>query len=433
MITRSASTVVPRLEALLGPEAAATSDRGRWSVDGITPVAVVRPADAEQIAATLRLCAEHGAAVVPWGGGTAMSVGNLPRAVDIVLRTDRLAAVVEHDHQNLTVTAQAGITLGTLGAALAAHNQFLPLEPPQAEAATAGGAVAVNLNGPRRMRYGSARDFVIGMRAALPDGTVIRAGGKTVKNVAGYEMGRLFVGSLGTLGVLTELTFKVSPLPETSRTMALWARDPAALSAVADQLSASALIPSAVALVNPAAVRALGRDGWGLLVRAEGVEPAVARHERDISGWASGPGLEVEVLAGGRETALWQSVRDYGWKGEAAAVRLSVPPGTTAALLDEMRSRLPESAGLVADLGTGTVWIGFDAAKTTAQVLPGLRALVERAGGNLLAARAPREVKALADVWAPSPPPRALEIMRDLKQSFDPHHILNPGRFVAGL
>ncbi|OFX33061.1 MAG: hypothetical protein A2Z07_00710 [Armatimonadetes bacterium RBG_16_67_12] len=159
----------------------------------------------------------------------------------------------------------------------------------------------------------------------------------------------------------------------------------------------------------------------------------MARHERDISGWASGVGLEVEALAGDRETAVWQAVRDFGWKGEAAAVRLSVPPGATAALLDDLRSMLPESAGLVVDLGTGTVWIGFDAATSAASALPGLRALVERVSGNLLAARAPREVKALADVWSPSPPPRALEIMRDLKQSFDPHHILNPGRFVAGL
>jgi glycolate oxidase FAD binding subunit len=433
MITRAASAVVPRLEALLDPECVATSDLGRWSVEEITPVAVVRPADAEQIAATLRLCAEHGASVVPCGGGTAMSVGNLPRAVDIVLHTERLATVVEHDHQNLTITAQAGISLGALDAALAAHHQFLPLEPPHAEAATAGGAIAVNLNGPRRMRYGSARDFVIGMRAALPDGTVIRAGGKTVKNVAGYEMGRLFVGSLGTLGVLTEVTFKVSPLPEASRTMALWARGPAALSAVADQIFASALVPSAVALVNPRAARLVGRDGYGLLVRAEGVEPAVARHERDVSGWASAAGLDAEILAGGRETALWQTVRDFWWKGESAAVRLSVPPGATTTLLDEVRLVLPESAGLAADLGTGTIWVGFDAPATAAPALPGLRALVERAGGNLLAARAPREVKALADVWSPSPPPRALEVMRDLKQSFDPHHILNPGRFVAGL
>jgi glycolate oxidase FAD binding subunit len=437
MITRAASAVVPRLEALLGADAVRTSDMDRWAVEGIAPVAVVRPADAEQIAAALRLCAEHGASVVPWGGGTAMSVGNLPRAVDIVLRTDRLAAVVEHDHQNLTVTAQAGVTLGTLGAALAARNQFLPLEPPHAEAATAGGAVAVNLNGPRRARYGAARDFVIGMRAALPDGTVIRTGGKTVKNVAGYEMGRLFVGSLGTLGIVTEVTVKVSPLPEVSRTTACWARRPAALSAVTDQLFASALIPSAVVLVNPAAGRSLGRDGYGLLVRAEGVEAAVARHERDISGWACGAGIEVEVRADDREDAVWRTVRDFGWKGDAAAVRLSVPPGRAASLLGSLLgdsgSVLPESAGLVADLGTGTVWLAFDDARTAAQALPGLRALVERGGGTLLAARVPREVKALADVWAPAPPPRALEIMRDLKQSFDPHHILNPGRFVAGL
>lgn len=431
MIVRAAA--VSRLETLLGAESVGASGTDAWAVDGLAPAAVIRPADAEQIAAVLRLCAECGAAVVPWGGGTAMSVGNVPRAVDIVLRTDRLSAVVEHDHANLTATVQAGITLGALGAELATHNQFLPLEPPHAEAATAGGAVAVNLNGPRRIRYGGARDLVIGLRAALPDGSVIRAGGKTVKNVAGYEMGRLFVGSLGTLGVLTELTFKVSPLPEMSRTVTAWSRDPADLINVVDRLFASALTPSAVALVNAAAARALGRDAWGLLVRAEGVEPAVARHERDLGGWASAAGLEVEVLDGDRETALWASVRDFGWNGKSAATRVSVPPGTRAILIDALMSLLPASAALAADLSTGTTWVAFDDADTVAPTLPGLRAAAERLSGNVLAARVPRDVKAAGDVWTPPPPPPALEIMRSLKQAFDPHHILNPGRFTAGL
>jgi glycolate oxidase FAD binding subunit len=200
MITGAATDVVSRLEALLGAEFVTTAGTSGRAVEGTIPAAVVRPADAGQVAAVLRVCAEAGAAVVPWGGGTAIEIGNPPRAADVVLLTDRLSRLVDHDHSNLTVTVEAGITLGALGAALAAHHQFLPLEPPRAESATAGGAIAVNLNGPRRMRYGSARDFVIGMRAALADGRVIKAGGKTVKNVAGYDMAGSSSGRSGRSG-----------------------------------------------------------------------------------------------------------------------------------------------------------------------------------------------------------------------------------------
>jgi glycolate oxidase FAD binding subunit len=437
MSVGAAEGIVPRLQALLGAAAVVTAETDRWAVEGIAPVAVIRPADGEQIAATLRLCAEAGVTVVPWGGGTAMHVGNQPRAVGIVLCSDGLGTVVEHDHSNLTATVQAGMSLGSLGAALAAHRQFLPLEPPRAEAATVGGTVAVNLNGPRRMRYGSVRDLVIGLRVALADGTVVRFGGKTVKNVAGYEMGRLFVGSLGTLGIVTEVTFKVWPLPEVSRTAIVWASDPAGLLTVAARLFDSPLIPSAVTLVAGQVARRFGQHAWGLLVRAEGVEPAVVRHERDISGWATAAGLDVEVCAGDHDSRLWQAVRDFGWTDEAAAIRLSLPPGKTAALLEallgEGGSAPTGTSGLVVDLGTGTIWIGFDDVRMASQALPSLRGLVAREGGNLLAARVPPEAKALADVWSPTPPPRVLEIMRRLKQSFDPHHILNPGRFVAGL
>ncbi|MGQ0568511.1 MAG: FAD-binding oxidoreductase [Armatimonadota bacterium] len=439
MTVEAAVAVIHRLELLLGSQwvtvfdaPARAADAPRWVVDGIAPRAVVRPADAEQIAAVLRLCAESGAAVVPWGGGTAMGVGNPPRAADVILLTERLSRIVEHDHSNLTITVESGITLDTLGAALAAHNQFLPLDPPRAESATAGGAVAVNLHGPRRMRYGAARDLVIGLGAVLTGGTVIKAGGKTVKNVAGYDMCKFFVGSMGTLGVLTELTFKVSPMPEMSRTMAVWGAHLPAPAALARRVLTSQLLPSAVTIINGAASASFGRGAAGLLVAVEGVEAAVARHERDITAWAADAGLDPETLAGDDERALWQAVRDFGWTA-AAAVRLTVPPGEVAACVARLTAAFPATAGIVAHAGSGTIWISLEAADLTPATRRTLHDLVERHSGNLLMARVPHAIKTEGDVWSPQPHPRALDVMRGLKQSFDPSGILNPGRFVAGM
>ncbi len=420
-----------RFEALLGSGRVTVTNLSRWTVDGIVPRVVVRPADAEQIGAVLRVCAESGAAVVPWGSGTAMDLGNPPRAADVVVLTDRLSRVTDHDHSNLTVTVQAGITLGDLDRVMGEYRQFLPLEPPRAEVATAGGAVAANLSGPRRMLYGGPRDLVIGMRVLQAHGSFIKMGGKTVKNVAGYDMGKLFVGSLGTLGVITEVTFKVFPLPETSRTVAIWGADLTALVALAGTVLASPLLPAAISVANHDAAAALGRNTPGLLVRAQGVEAAVERHERDIKGWAAQSGVEVETITGDAEVDLWRAVRDFGWNSQRAAIRLITPPGEAPAALDDLQALLPASAGAVAHLGTGILWIAAEAADVTPALMSALRELAVEHSGHLLLARGPRALKAMGDVWHPEP--QSLPVMQALKKTFDPHGIFNPGRFVAGL
>jgi glycolate oxidase FAD binding subunit len=170
-----------------------------------------------------------------------------------------------------------------------------------------------------------------------------------------------------------------------------------------------------------------------LLVRAEGVEPGVARHTRDITRWASRDGIDAEVVVADREAALWHAIRDFAWRDTEVAVRVSVPPGRTAALIDGLGAGLPAASAAVTDLGTGTFWAVFDSRDATAWALPAMEDVVTRLGGNLLLARAPRSLKTGRDVWMPPPEPRALDVMRALKQSFDPRSILNPGRYVAGL
>ncbi len=426
-------TLTARLEALLGAEWVTVADTSRWAMDGLQPALAVRPGDAEQVGAVLRLCGEACAAVVPWGGGTAIEVGNPPRAAPVALLTDRLCGLIEHDAANLTVTVGAGMTLGALDGVISGQGQFLPMEPPRAERATAGGAVAVNLNGPRRAHCGSARDLVIGARAAQADGTLIKAGGKTVKNVAGYDMCKLLVGSMGTLGVLTELTLRLLPVPETSRTVAVWGDDPSDLLRLSGRVLASPLLPAAVTVVDAVAAGALGRNAAGLLVRATGFEAAVARQVRDVTAWAAQADLDAETLEGEAEGALWQAIRDFAWVGDGIAIRVTVPSGDVPAVFGRLRSTLPASTGVVAHAASGTIWIHADPAGFTAAALGAVREISAGHSGNVLVARAPRGVKASGDVWAPVPPPRTLEIMRAIKQAFDPNGILNPGRFVAGL
>ena len=162
--------------------------------------------------------------MTPWGGGTAMRIGNLPDRVGIIIELSKLNRVVEHDHANLTATMQSGITLAASQKFTAAERQFVPFDAPYPERSTIGGIVAANLNGARRGCYGSVRDLVIGMKVALPTGEQIKAGGKVVKNVAGYDMCKLFVGSLGTLGIITEVTMRMTPIPETAATVAVSGR-----------------------------------------------------------------------------------------------------------------------------------------------------------------------------------------------------------------
>ncbi|MDR7483519.1 MAG: FAD-binding oxidoreductase [Armatimonadota bacterium] len=438
-MSATGEALVPRLEALVGAESVLAAGLARYAVDGHVPRIVVRPHDAEQVAAVLRVCAEAGAAVIPWGGGTAQEVGNPLRAASVVLRTDRLGRVLDHDAANLTVTVEAGITLEALGRALDAAGQWLPVEPPRAPLATPGGAASVDLGSPWRGRFGPVRDLVIGVRAALPDGGLVRWGGKTVKNVAGYDMAKLFVGAMGTLGVLTEMTFKVLPRPEVTRTVALWA-DLETLVRLAARIAASPLVPVAVTVLDRPAAALLGAEVGGvlgvsspvLLVRADGIAPAVARAERDIGAWAAhAGGVQLEGLGPEAAQRVWTAVRDFGWSGDLVAARLSVPAGRLPGALAALRAGLPSPAGLVAHVVAGIVWAAGPASGFTPGTLDGLRRAAVDHQGHLLLTRLPAALKAAGDVWAPVPP--ALPVMRALKNAFDPQHILNPGRFVAGL
>ena len=422
-----------RLAAEVGAAAISSeqSQRASHVVDGVMPALICSPASAEQIAAALRVCVEAEAAVIPWGGGTAMAIGNPPRRADVALTMGRINHLVEHDDANLTATVGAGMPLADMQEIVARRKQFLPFDPPFPSRATVGGIVAANLNGPRRSCYGSVRDLVIGMKVVLGSGEQIKAGGKVVKNVAGYDMCKLFVGSLGTLGIITELTLRVAPIPETSATVIAAGALTEVLRFV-DELSRSPLLPAAVALVNSRAMDGARLD-WQVAIRCEGFAETVTRHLADGQAMAQRLGLGVANMRDGADGQLWERIRDFPLQKGRVVYRVTVPRASVAEAVRAIQgSNGSEFQPMIlSDPLTGTLWVTEPERHTSPRRFADLLALAQRCGGHAVMLAVPANVKENIDVWGPPPP--TLALMRAIKNQFDPKGVLNPGRFLAGI
>jgi glycolate dehydrogenase FAD-binding subunit len=422
----SVEQLAKQLEIALGA-AAVTSDQSgsiaSYSIDGKQAKLVCGPESAEQIAATLQLCNEAEAAVIPWGGGTAMANGNLLRQVDVIIKTRRLNRVVEHDHANLTATVQSGITLSALQSSLAAKKQFVPLDAPFPDRATIGGAVATNLNGPRRSYYGSVRDLVIGMRVVLASGEQIKAGGKVVKNVAGYDMCKLFAGSLGTLGIITEVTLRMAPIPENAATL-IASGTLTQAERFSDELFSSPLLPAAVFLLNDG-----DTEQWRLAVWCEEFEESVARHLRELDGIAARDGMNTELLRGGTHNEFWERLRDFPLQPDRLIYRVTLP----RAKIFDFIGRVQNWAGvkLNSDLAAGTVWLALPAHRSGLEKFVELIELTRQQHGHAVVFAAPTELKQGVEVWGPAP--TTISLQREIKRQFDPKGLLNPGRFLGGI
>lgn len=393
-----------------------------FPIDGVTAKLICAPSTVEQLAAAVKICADTQATMAPWGGGTAMGLGNPPRSLDVVLKTGHLDQVIEHDHANLTATVQSGITLNALQAVLARQKQFLPIDAPLPERSTIGGVVAANLNGPRRSSYGSVRDLVIGMKVVLASGETIKAGGKVVKNVAGYDMCKLFTGALGTLGIIAEVTLRVAPLPAHSATV-IATGTLAQVAQCADQLTRTKLLPSAVFLCR------LGTDhSWQLAVNFDGFTETVARQVHELRALARPLGLAEEIIEGEKQPRYWQAIADLPVSQDRLLYRLTVPRGA----IDRTISAISELAPTIcADVATGAIWLVGPANQTTLELFPKLIALAQQQRGHAIIFNAPVEMKQAIDVWGPTTP--AHKLMAKIKQEFDPAGLINPGRFIGGI
>jgi glycolate oxidase FAD binding subunit len=361
-------------------------------VDGLEPGRVVRPTSAEQVAGALNDAAAEGAAVVPVGGGRALGLGDPPERFDVALETCALDRVLERSQADMTISVEAGITLEAVNATLAEVGQFLPIDPFNAPGHTVGGVLASGLSGPLRLRYGSPRDFVIGLRVALPDGRLVSSGGRVVKNVSGYDMNKLHQGALGSLGVIVAASFKVFPRPLHEATVETRSEDPWREAA------------RALALPQPPVALEVASDGR-LLARLAGTEEGVRRLSAEL-GWAE---------------AGAQAWEEHARRAGATWARISVPP----ARLRDVVGGLPDGARWWASPGVGVAnWTGnLDAA-----VVRVARVEAERAGGSLVLLAAPVELKREVGAWGTRPATAAW--MTRLRDAFDPKRTLSPGRYV---
>jgi glycolate dehydrogenase FAD-binding subunit len=379
----------------------------------------VRPADARACAEALRRANDARQTVRLRGGGTKDYLGD-PMPADLVIETTALEGIVEHVPADLTVTVAAGTRFRALEDVLARAGQMLALDPPHADAATIGGIVSANSSGFRRARYGGVRDLLIGTTSALVDGTVARAGGRVVKNVAGYDVNKLLIGSLGTLAVITECTFKVTPLPVTSAGLRARFRRAADAYAAADLIARTPARPAALAIDGTA------RDAWELLVLAEGERAAVTRTLALASDAASSRGTAEPADV----TAALTEMRELPATADGVVVRASLPSAAQT-VFAEAATRLEGFARLVSDAASGIARVhvrGEDHVLIAAA--DSLLADARVCGGSARVERRPDRLRARVGAWGDGDVP-GLFLMRRLKEAFDPNGILEPGRSVV--
>ncbi len=435
-----------RLRQELGEDAVAQGDPS-LALDGVAPRWRVSPKTEEQVCAVLRAAAEHGLGVVPIAGGTDLHVGYAPRRYDIALCLDRMPATVDVQAADMSVRVGAGVTLHQLQQALAAHGQFLPLLVPHAERATVGGIVASGRSGPLRFGYRGVRDLLLGIKVALPNGEMARNGGAIVKNVAGYDFGKLYLGSRGSLGVVLEATFRTYPLPEHSSTLVAAFPQEAQAQRAFEALMTSRLPLSMLDLLDPHALAATPAlpsisNAWALVIGAEGAQVVAAwvvMRAREIcvrSGAATVARLVGQTSA--RARTLTAEVSDH--PDALLSTRASTSAAATFAVIAKARE-LARDLGLrclaCAHAGNGIAHVHFlPGAAPPAQ--DALLALCEDFSkgvsslqGSVTWERVPSGLKARLDLWAPLGNDFAL--MRRLKETLDPRGIMSPGRYLGRL
>ncbi len=441
----TADQLIQRLQdALPGDRLRTGAGTDGYDVGGLRPRVVVVPHSADEVLASVRVARESGAPLVPWGGGTCIDLGNPPARCEIVLDCSHLDTLVEYEPADLTATVQAGMTFAALDAKLAEHQQTLALDPPLPGRATVGGALSAGLWGPLRTGYGTARDRVIGMRAVLGTGRAVHSGGRVVKNVSGYDLHKAFLGALGTLGVIVEVSFKLLPQPRgRSALVASFADLEHAMSAARDALRAAAQ-PAMLEVVGPDVARRLAartrsdpdEAAWLVVVAYAHAAGAVQRASRDFVRLAHAAGSpEVSALEPHQRPAVLDALRDYGrTEAEPAAVIVSLRGrAAQCEALAQLARRVAPAAAVIATPAVGIVRLyAADAdAEQALRLVHSLREGARPLGAVALAERLPRAAVGRVDAWDVSG--ADLELMRRLKAAYDPDGILAPGRHVAGI
>lgn len=406
------------------------------------------PEDEGQVSRILKWAGSSGCLTVPRGGGTKDALGNVAKQADLILSMKKMSGILQHSAGDLMVTALPGTTLDEVQNALRSEGQFLPLDPGHARTSTLGGIVASAASGPKRAMYGTVRDHLIATRVVMTDGTVIRTGAKVVKNVAGYDMNKLFAGSMGTLGVLTELTFKIRPLPPDCGMLVFQSDHAAQWRQLQEALLDSPLEPCAAELVSPSlAADLFGSPVPAFMVLFEDVAPSVQYQLGVVRSLAVEIGFKAVNEFRGREQTelvidrLRNIVPDAGTVPAdrlAISVKLMTAPMDVPAVWEQVSSSAaslgftPEfSGGIVTGVSYVTVRSEWERLDEVTGWLHQLRAEMERLQGAAVIMLAPQRVRSAASVWGAAG--GSLKLMEGIKRQMDPAGILNCGRFAGGI
>jgi len=468
-----AAGAVSRLEALVGSSAfTAEPERlAEYGVDGIIPIVALQPSSAEEVVEIVKFAAAEKLAIVSCGARTKIGIGLPPRQYDVALDLTRLNKIVAYDPGDLTLSVEPGVLLCKLQQHLNQHGQFLPHSAPFMTRATIGGTVASGVEGPLRQMYGTARDFVLGMEFVTGDGVAGKSGGRVVKNVTGYDLHKLLIGSLGTLAVITKINLRTFPAPQSLRAFALHFATAGTVTACRDAVAASALRPMTTEIMSrtmaelfacaPAFRRephtlpegVLSAIGWTLSISFNGNEAVLDRCENEMRRVAESAGAERFVRVGNANGkaepisigSLYVRLREF------IPIALASSPGCTILKISVLPAQLQHalSAAEHAANDQSLAWaaVARGVGVTYIALLPGgrdekalncvsaaanrIREDCARIGGHSTIPWCPSEWKSALNIWGPDRPELAL--MRKVRNAFDPRGILAPGRFMGGI
>jgi glycolate oxidase FAD binding subunit len=416
----------------------------------LPPTLVAAPADRQQLTAVIRHAAQQQASLAPTGAGSKRLCGGISRHASLAVSTERLNRVIDYPASDLTITVESGITIKALRETLTQQGQMLPLDVPYAEKATLGGTLAANLNGPQRLGYGAWRDLVIGLEFATSEGKLARAGGRVVKNVAGYDLPKLLIGSFGTLGVITEVSLKVFPIPSRSATFVIGYHTAEEAGAAAETIRGSQFFPMALQWMDAASARLSGTTAslpaaYNLVVAVAGPSVVIERAQRDLPTLLGSSSATIaHQVDGDTEPMLWRAIAEltptFLAQHEGVVVKASLPLTQLAPFaeqIEELCGKPGIGHAINAQAGVGVahlhLWSEFSGERTAVLARAAEQAIVicEQLGGRATAEWFSAGYDAKMNPWGTLGGDFAL--MRQIKQALDPQGMLNPGRFYGGI
>jgi glycolate oxidase FAD binding subunit len=456
---------MPRIDKMVSPlreivgEAHVIQDPEKlkaYAIDGKKPKVVISPRTIDEVSKVVAHANQQHLSIIPRGNGTKMGMGGIPKKIDIILSTSWLNRITDSDCENLTLSAECGMTLNEVQKSLAkvGKGYFLPLDPPFTEKATLGGITATNSSGPKRFLYGTARDMIIGTKAVFPNGDIVVSGGKTVKNVSGYDMCKLLIGSYGTLGILCEMTFKLLPLPEKEGTLLLSFAKLEEADGFAHELRGSPLIPSSIETLNAVAVQRLKYSmspplnaNYLVAVGLEGVAESIDRQIFEMGEIGKKHGvLDAVTLGPEKHQAFWIAIRDFAERlTETYSNLICLKSNVLISKIGEMlgsyekiTKELGIDCALICHSGNGILYSYILPGKKFRSKIESFAGLIGKFTseavkneGNLVVESSPLLIKKNVDVWGQFRGDYL--VVRRLKEQIDPAGILNIGRFVGGI